>query len=163
MRYTDRTIEWHPFLLVPIEPLVPMDYRNCPVPIVPLVPKDTLLTPLTPMESICEYWTTTKMAWLNWPGTLNLLGATAYAAFRFQTITDPTQCWGRRLYYIQGGFLGETSILTLFAFVRQGQSNRLNGQKITLRVITLLSTFLRSYCKNRTWKCVVSRWHGART
>ena len=29
------------------------------VPIVPLVPMETLLlTPLTPMESICEYWTT---------------------------------------------------------------------------------------------------------
>ena len=25
-------LEWHHFLLVPIEPLVPMDHRNCPVP-----------------------------------------------------------------------------------------------------------------------------------
>ena len=25
-------LEWHPFLLVPIIPLVPMDHRNCPVP-----------------------------------------------------------------------------------------------------------------------------------
>ena len=65
-----------------------------------------------------------------------------------------------------GGFLGETiaSILILFSFVRQGQiSNRLNSQKITLRVITLLSTFLRSYCRNRTWKCVVPRCYEART
>ena len=30
--FTNRTMEWHHFLLVPIEPLVPMDHRNCLVP-----------------------------------------------------------------------------------------------------------------------------------
>ena len=106
------------------------------------------------------------MALLNWPGTLNLLGATAHAAFRFHMITDPNAVLRKTLMLHSGGFLGETiaSILILFAFVRQGQiSNRLNSQKITLRVITLLSTFLRSYCRNRTWKCVVPRCYEART
>ena len=63
---------------------------------------------------------------MNWPGTLNLLDA--YAAFRFHMTTVPNAVLRKKLMLHSVGFLGETKIIILFAFVHHCQiSNRLNS------------------------------------
>ena len=62
---------------------------------------------------------------MNWPGTLNLLDA---AAVRFHMTTVPNAVLRKKLMLHSVGFLGETKIIILFAFVHHGQiSNRLNS------------------------------------